>query len=69
MITPMDIHNKTFPRTAGYSQEDASISPAAPAPGSPANAGSQAPVPAHTGFTQRLDRPRRSPPTAATPRI
>ena len=61
----------TAPEHSGYTQNSASGTapsapahsgftqridmPAAPAPGSPANAGSQVPAPAHTGFTQRLD--------------
>lgn len=61
----------TAPEHSGYTQNSASGTapsapahsgftqridmPAAPAPGSPANAGRQAPAPAHTGFTQRLD--------------
>ena len=61
----------TAPEHSGYTQNSASGTapsapahsgftqridmPAAPAPGSPANAGSRAPAPAHTGFTQRLD--------------
>lgn len=61
----------TAPEHSGYTQNSASGTapsapahsgftqridmPAVPAPGSPANAGSQALYPAHTGFTQRLD--------------